>query len=59
MVNPSKQYIRNRKNRNEKHVAMRGTGQAVHKKFGYSSLCVLNWQIRKSIQQYALRGTAR
>ena len=40
--------------RNDKHVAMRGTSQAVHKKFGYSSLYVLNWQIRKSIQEICL-----
>ena len=59
LVVPSKQYLRDRKNRNEKHVAMRGTRQAVHKKFEYSSLYVLNWQIRKSIQQNALRGTTR
>ncbi len=35
------------KNRNEKHVSRQGTRQAVHKKFGYSSLLVLNRQIKK------------
>ena len=53
LVDPSKQYLRNRKNRNEKHVSMRGTRQTVHKKFGYSSLLVLNRQI-KSIKQNTL-----
>ena len=32
-------------------------GKQYRKKFRYSSLLVLNWQIRKSIQKNALRGT--
>ena len=41
----------------KKHVAMRVTRHSVHKKFGYSTLFVLNWQIRKNIQQNFLKGT--
>ena len=54
LIDPSKQYLRNRKNRNEKHVSMRGTRQAVHKKFGYSSLLVLNRQIKKYQTKYLI-----
>ena len=57
LVDPSKQYLRNRKNRNEKHVSMRGTRQAVHKKFGYSSLLVLNRQIKKYQTKYLIGTT--
>ncbi len=45
------------KNRNEKHIAMRGTRQPVQKKFGYSSLPMLIMQIRKNIQQNTLIWT--
>ena len=45
------------KNRNEKHVSMRGTRQAVHKKFGYSSLLVLNSQIKKYQTKYLIGPT--
>ena len=45
------------KNRNKKHVTMRGTRQAVHKKFGYSSLLVLNRQIKKYQTKYLIGTT--
>jgi len=54
---PTKQYLRNRKNRNEKHVAMQGTRQAVQKKLGYSSLLVLNRQIKKYQTKYLIGTT--
>ena len=57
LVDPSKQYLRNRKNRNEKHVSMRGTRQAVHKKFGDYSLLVLNRQIKKYLIKYLIGTT--
>ena len=37
-----------------KNVSMRGTRQAVHKKFGYSSLLVLNRQIKKFQTKYLI-----
>ena len=57
LVNPLKQYLRNRKNRNEKHISMRGTRQAVHKKFWYSSLIVPNRQIKKYQTKYLIGTT--
>tara|TARA_B100000579_G_scaffold142858_1_gene115974 strand:+ start:552 stop:905 length:354 start_codon:yes stop_codon:yes gene_type:complete len=54
LVDPSKKYLRNRKNRNEKNASMRGTRQALLKKFGYSSLFVLNWQIEEVSKKFAL-----
>ena len=57
LFDPSKQYLRNRKNRNEKHVSMQGTRQTVHKKFGYSSFYVLNWKIKKVLEKFAFTET--
>tara|TARA_B100000214_G_C23788704_1_gene544846 strand:- start:95 stop:376 length:282 start_codon:yes stop_codon:yes gene_type:complete len=46
LVNPSKQYLWIRKNRNEMHVAIAEIRQALHENFGHTSLLVLNWQIK-------------